>query len=227
MCGRFTLALPPELIAEVIGGIEQAHIQLRYNIAPTQLIAVIRQNTDGRRHLEYLRWGLIPPWAKDASIGNHMINARSETVHEKPAFRHAFRSRRCLIPASGFYEWRTDGGKKQPLYIQMKDRGPMIFAGLWESWRSSNNEIAESCTIITTSSNSLIQPLHDRMPVILDRNAWDTWLSPAAIREQLTPLFQPFPSDLLDMYPVGTGVNSPRNDSPDLIEPLLQSQAEQ
>lgn len=222
MCGRFTLALPPELIAEVIGGIEQTHIQPRYNIAPTQQVAVIRQDPSGRRHLAYLRWGLIPPWAKDASVGNHMINARAETVHEKPSFRHAFRSRRCLIPASGFYEWKAEGKNKQPLYIHMNDRGLMIFAGLWESWRSPDNEIVESCTILTTSSNSLIQPLHDRMPVILHRSDWDTWLSPAATRDQLAPFFQPFPTDLLAMYPVGTGVNSPRNDSPELIEPLQQ-----
>ncbi len=220
MCGRFTLTLPPELLAEIIGEIEHARIQPRYNIAPTQQVAVIRQDNDGRRHLAYLHWGLIPPWAKDATVGNHMINARAETVHEKPSFRHAFRSRRCLIPASGFYEWRAEGGKKQPLYIHMIDNGPMIFAGLWESWRSPEDAVIESCTIITTSSNSLIQPLHDRMPVILDKPGWKTWLTPDATREQLTPLFHPFSSDLLTMYPVGTGVNSPRNDSPELIEPL-------
>lgn len=224
MCGRFTLALPPELIAEVIGGIEQNHLQPRYNIAPTQLVAVIRQDTRGRRYLGYLRWGLIPSWAKDASSGSRMINARAETVHEKPAFRHAFRSRRCIIPASGFYEWQTEAGKKQPLYIRMKDDGPMIFAGLWESWRSPEGEIVESCTILTTTSNSLIRPIHDRMPVILDRSAWDIWLSPDAAREQLTTHLQPFPPDLLAMYPVGTGVNSPRNDSWELIEPLQQRQ---
>lgn len=220
MCGRFTLAISPELLAEVIGEIEAERIQPRYNIAPTQQVAVIRLDAGGKRHLAYLRWGLIPPWAKDAAVGNHMINARSETVAEKPAFRHAFRSRRCLVPASGFFEWKEEGGRKQPLYVHMKDGGPMIFAGLWESWKSPEGETVESCTILTTSSNGLIRPLHDRMPVILGRNDWDIWLSCEATREQLTPLFQPYPSELLAMYPVGTGVNSPRNDSPELIEPL-------
>lgn len=220
MCGRFTLVIPPELLAEIIGAIEAARVQPRYNIAPTQQAAVVRQDAGGQRHLDYLRWGLIPPWAKDASVGNHMINARSETVAEKPAFRHAFRSRRCLVPASGFYEWKAEGGRKQPLYVHMKDGSPMIFAALWESWKSPEGAILESFTILTTASNSLIQPLHDRMPVILSRHDWDLWLSREATREQLTQLFQPFPSDLLDMYPVGTAVNSPLNDSPELIEPI-------
>lgn len=220
MCGRFTLTLSPELLAEIIGNIELPRIEPRYNIAPTQQVAVIRQAPGGTRRLDYLRWGLIPPWAKEISVGSHMINARCETVHEKPAFRHAFRSRRCLVPASGFYEWRTEGGRKQPLYIHMKDGGPMIFAGLWESWLSPEAEIVESCTILTTSSNSIVQPLHDRMPVILGRGDCNIWLSPAATRDQLTKLFQPFPPALLAMYPVGSGVNGPRNDSPELIEPL-------
>lgn len=221
MCGRFTLALPVEMLAEVIGEIEQGRILPRYNIAPTQQVAVVRQDAGGQRHLSYLRWGLIPPWAKDASVGSPMINARAETVHEKPAFRHAFRSRRCLIPASGFFEWEKKEGRKQPLYIRMKDGGPMIFAGFWESWKSPDGGIVESCTILTTSANSLIRPIHDRMPVILGRSDWDTWLSRDATREQLTMLFQPYPSDLLHLYPVGTGVNNPRNDSPDLIDPLM------
>lgn len=208
------------MLAEVIGEIEQGHIQPRYNIAPTQQVAVVRQDAGGQRHLSYLRWGLIPPWAKDASVGSHMINARAETVHEKPAFCHAFRSRRCLVPASGFFEWEKKEGRKQPLYIRMKDGGPMIFAGLWESWKSPEGEIIEMCTILTTNANSLIKPIHDRMPVILGRSDWDTWLSRDATREQLAMLFQPYPWDLLHLYPVGTGVNNPRNDSPELIEPL-------
>lgn len=223
MCGRFTLALPPELLAEIIGEIEQPHIQPRYNIAPTQQVAVIRQEAGGRRHLDYLRWGLIPSWAKESS--SHMINARSETVHEKPAFRQAFRSRRCLIPASGFFEWLQEGARKQPLYIHMRDDSPMIFAGLWETWKSPASEIVESCTILTTSSNSLIRPFHDRMPVILGRSDWDTWLSREATQEQLTPLFQAYPSDLLDCYPVSDLVNSPRNDTPECLNPALKGSA--
>lgn len=222
MCGRFTLAISPELLAEVIGEIEAERIQPRYNIAPTQQVAVIRQDPGGRRRLDYLRWGLIPPWAKDSSIGNRMINARAETVHEKPAFRHAFHSRRCLIPASGFYEWILEGVKKLPLYIHMKDGGPMIFAGLWESWKPPTGEVIESCTILTTTSNSLIQPFHDRMPVILGRKDWDTWLSREAMRDQLTPLFQSYPSNLLDWYPVSDLVNNPRNDTPECLIPVTR-----
>ncbi|MBT0895433.1 SOS response-associated peptidase [Geobacter hydrogenophilus] len=158
------------MLAEVIGEIEQGRIQPRYNIAPTQQVAVVRQDAGGQRHLSYLRWGLIPPWAKDVSVGNPMINAWVETVHEKPAFLHAFRSRRCHVFASGFFEWENKKGRRQPLYICMKDGGPMIFAGLWESWKSPEAEIIETCTILTTNANSLIRPIHDRMPVILGRS---------------------------------------------------------
>ncbi len=171
MCGRFTLQIPPEQLAEIFGLHEIPVFPPRYNIAPSQKVAVIRQNGDGQNRLDFLRWGLIPSWAEDMSIGYRMINGRSETVHEKHSFRHSIRFRRCIIPATGFYEWVADGKAKKPLYMRMKDGSPMMFAGLWESWKSPEKDVVETCTILTTSSNKLIAPLHDRMPVLCeDRN---------------------------------------------------------
>ena len=167
MCGRFTLQIPPELLAEIFGLAEIPVYPPRYNIAPTQQVAVIRQGEDGKNRFATMKWGLIPSWAKDPSIGNRMINARSETVAEKPAFRHAVRHCRCVIPASGFFEWRAEGGRKLPLYVRLKGDAPMCFAGLWEHWKSPDDGIVESCTILTTAANALIETLHDRIPVIL------------------------------------------------------------
>jgi putative SOS response-associated peptidase YedK len=220
MCGRFTLQIPPELLAEIFGLSDIPVYPHRYNIAPTQQVAVVRNDTDHHNRLDFLRWGLIPSWAKDPSIGSKLINARSETVHEKPAFRHSIKYRRCLIPASGFYEWRKEGNRKLPLYVRLKDNRPMVFAGLWESWKSPEGGIIESCTILTTSSNKLIESLHDRMPVILHSQEFNVWLDREATNpENLMKLYQPYPADLMEMYPVSLLVNSPRNDTPDLIKP--------
>jgi len=219
MCGRFDLHLPKELLEEIFGISITRDIRPRYNIAPTQEIAVIRTNPDRIRQLDLLRWGLIPPWAKDPAIGSRMINARSETVHEKPAFRTAFKHRRCVIPANGFYEWQEVGGKKKPLYVKMKDDNPMIFAGLWDHWKPEEGEVIESCSILTTSTNALIKPLHDRMPVILDINDLDLWLDPHITEsEQLKSLFKPYTPEKMEMYPVSDIVNSPKNDSASCIE---------
>ena len=219
MCGRFDLHLPKELLEEIFGISITRDIRPRYNIAPTQEIAVIRTNPDRIRQLDLLRWGLIPPWAKDPAIGSRMINARSETVHEKPAFRTAFKHRRCVIPANGFYEWQEVGGKKKPLYVKMKDDNPMIFAGLWDHWKPEEGEVIESCSILTTSTNALIKPLHDRMPVILDINDLDLWLDPHITEsEQLKSLFKPYTPEKMEMYPVSDIVNSPKNDSAKCIE---------
>jgi putative SOS response-associated peptidase YedK len=168
MCGRFTLHILPEELAEIFGLLEIPVLPAKYNIAPTQQVAVVRQNGDGRNRLDMLHWGLIPSWAKDKSIGSKMINARSETVHEKPAFRHAIKFCRCIVIASGFFEWKQEGNRKAPLYICLKNGSPMCFAGLWEHWKSPEGENIESCTILTTSSNRLIAPLHDRMPVLCE-----------------------------------------------------------
>jgi putative SOS response-associated peptidase YedK len=221
MCGRFTLHLPPELLAEIFGLLEIPVYPARYNIAPSQKVAVIRNTGDGRNRLDFFRWGLIPPWAKDPGIGNKMINARAETVHEKPAFRHAVRHRRCLVPASGFFEWRHEDKGKIPLYVRMKDGSPMVFAAIWESWKSPGGETVESCAVLTTSSNELIEPLHDRMPVILHPGEFRLWLDPEiSDPAKLGHLYLPFSPALMEMYPVSPLVNSPRNDSPDLIKPI-------
>ena len=219
MCGRFDLHLPRELIEEIFGISIPRNIMPRYNIAPTQEIAVVRMSPDRTRQLDFLKWGLIPSWAKDPSIGSRMINARSETVHEKPAFRNSFKNRRCIIPANGFYEWKETAGRKKPLYVKMKDNSPMLFAGLWDHWKPAEGEVIESCSILTTSSNDLVEPLHDRMPVILRIEDVELWLDhQITVPDPLVPLFKPFPSEKMDMYPVSDIVNSPRNDSPECIE---------
>jgi putative SOS response-associated peptidase YedK len=217
MCGRFTLQIPPEMLAEIFGLLEIPVYPARYNIAPTQQIPVIRQN--GQYHLEFLRWGLVPSWAKDPSIGNKMINARSETVHEKPAFRNAIKYKRCLIPSSGFYEWVQDGDAKRPLYIHLKDEPLMVFAGIWDKWISPEGGIIESCSILTTHSNKLIETIHDRQPVILQPEEFNLWLDRDIVNpEVLAHLFHPYPADRMEMYPVSTQVNSTRNEGPDLIK---------
>lgn len=161
MCGCYI----PELLAEIFGVTVLGDFSPRYNIAPTQQVLTIRGTEAGNR-AAFMRWGLIPSWAKDPSIGSRMINARCESVHEKPAFRTAIRYRRCIVPAGGFFEWQEEGGKKQPLYVRMKDGAIMGFAGIWDHWKNPEGETLETCSILTTTSNRLIQPLHDRMPVL-------------------------------------------------------------
>lgn len=220
MCGRFTFDIPPELLVEIFGLAVTPVTTPRYNIAPTQMVPVIRQYADGQNHLDSLRWGLIPSWAQDKSIGSKMINARSETVTEKPAFKRAVRYRRCVVPSSGFYEWLTAGKAKQPWYIRLKDGSPMVFAGLWETWKSPEGEL-ETFTILTTVANGLVAPLHDRMPVILSPDEYSTWLdrnttNPAG----LVHLFQPYPADLMEVHPVSPLVNKVGNDGSDLVVPV-------
>ena len=224
MCGRFTLQISPELLAEIFGLAKIPVCPARFNIAPTQQVPVIRQTADGTNHLDFLHWGLIPSWAKDKLIGNHMINARCETVAEKPAFRHAIRHRRCLIPSSGFFEWRHEGKKAFPLYIRLKNGSPMVFAGIWDHWKSPEGEKIESCSILTTTSNKLIEPLHERMPVILHPQEYDLWLDrDMTDPENLKPFYQPYPADLMEMWPVSPLMNSARNDSPDFIKPVFSA----
>lgn len=202
----------------------------RYNIAPTQPAPVVRANVaNGRRVLDWLRWGLVPSWAKDLAVGNQLVNARSETLASKPAFRHAFRQRRCLVVADGFYEWQRQGKRKQPFYITAADGAPLAFAGLWERWTpavapasgAGAPDTVESCTIVTTAASECMSALHDRMPVILPRAAWPAWLNPglddpAALQELLNRCI----GDGLISHPVDTLVNSPANDSQRCIEPL-------
>jgi putative SOS response-associated peptidase YedK len=218
MCGRYTLASPTERLAEEFG-VDASSIELspNYNVAPTQGVAAVLEE-GGQRRLEVLRWGLIPPWADDPGIGSRMINARSETAPGKPSFRRAFRERRCLIPADGFYEWQRTNGAKQPYYIHMEDGRPFAFAGLWESWSKGEGEI-RTCTILTTGANALVGEVHDRMPVILAHDAYDVWLDPASERDELTGLLAPYPEDEMEAYPVSRFVNSPSNNDPRCIEP--------
>lgn len=218
MCGRFTLRSAPKLVAELFELPELPLFEARYNIAPTQMVGAVRMN--GERHFVSLRWGLIPAWAKDPSFGAKTINARAETVTEKPAFRTAFQRRRCLVVADGFYEWQRIGRAKQPMYIVMKDDRPFALAGLWERWRGES-EVIESCTILTTRANALLGKIHDRMPVILAREDYNLWLDPECDPARaLVPLLQPYPDDEMKMYPVSSKVNNARHESADCMEPI-------
>jgi putative SOS response-associated peptidase YedK len=216
MCGRFTLHTPAATLADIFQVPHAIQLPLRYNIAPTQQVAVIRSENE-QRSLSTLRWGLIPSWAKEAAIGSRMINARGETVAEKPSFRSAFKRQRCLIVTNGYYEWKKVGSKKQPYYIRMRDEQPFAMAGLWEQWRGPKNEPLDepmqTCTIITTSSNSMCDEIHDRMPVILDANHFDLWLDPEMQeRTTLENLLQTYDSDEMMADKVSTHVNSVKND---------------
>ena len=220
MCGRYTLSTPAGRLAEEFQ-LDDVSVDLApsYNVAPTQEVAAVLEE-EGKRRLEMLRWGLIPSWADDPEIGARMINARSETAAEKPSFRSAFRRRRCLIAADGFYEWKRENGGKQPYYFHMQEGRPFAFAGLWESWRGGREEI-RSCTILTTEANDLVSEIHHRMPVILAPEDHGLWLDPD-VREAdpLLPLLTPYPDDVMEAYPVSRFVNRPANDDPRCVEPL-------
>jgi len=220
MCGRFTLTANFEQLVTSFRLLKEPQLPLRYNIAPTQDVAVIRQ-VETHREFSWMHWGLIPSWAKDPKIGARMINARAETVAEKPSFRAAFKRRRCLIPATGFYEWKKlDEKHKQPYHIGMKHGDLFAFAGLWEHWNSDGAEI-ESCTIITTEANELIKDIHDRMPVILPEEEYDRWLDPKnQDKDELTAILKPSASDEMKAYTVDRIVNNPRNEIPACIEPV-------
>jgi putative SOS response-associated peptidase YedK len=219
MCGRFTLTVDPADLQDLFGLSEPAPAALkpRYNIAPTQPVAVI-PNQEPRK-LELFQWGLIPAWAKDPKIGNSLINARAETVAEKPAFRAAFKRRRCLILADGFFEWKKEGKAKTPMHIQMKGGQPFAFAGLWEVWSTPDGSTVPTCTILTTTANELVQSIHDRMPVILPPEAFGIWLTPGelAASEGLA-LLKPFAADAMTARAVSTLVNNPRREGPELLK---------
>jgi putative SOS response-associated peptidase YedK len=237
MCGRYALMSDPELLVELFALASLPRLKPRYNIAPTQQAPIIRAapgRGDGgdecRRRLDFLHWGLIPSWAKDPTIGARMINARSETAGEKPAFRSALRRRRCLIPADAFYEWQKRAGGKQPYCIRMRDGRPFAFAGLWERWRPPEGEgeeiePIESFTILTTTANALMKSIHDRMPVIIPREAYELWLDeevedPA----ELAKLLAPISGGLLEAFAISRRINSPRNDDPACLEPAEEAE---
>ena len=223
MCGRYSLTSPTEAVRRMFDFPEQPNLAVRVNIAPSQDVAAVRLGADGAsaRHFAWLRWGLIPSWAKEPGIGNRMINARAETIAEKPAFRAAFRRRRCLIPADGFYEWKTERGRKQPYRIALEGGAPFAFAGLWERWEGSGEGGAvESCTIVTTEANARLKAIHHRMPVILAPGAYEAWLDPATPGAEAQALLRPAPSEWFTAYRVSPKINSPANDDPALIAPL-------
>jgi putative SOS response-associated peptidase YedK len=222
MCGRFTMTIDPTHLQEAFPWATiPSELNPRFNIAPSQPIAVIPNS--GENILSMYTWGLIPSWSKDPTIGNRMINARAETLAEKPSFRNAYRRRRCLILADGFYEWKQESNRnsKTPMYIHMKNRNPFAFAGLWEIWNSPDGSEIRSCTIITTQPNSLLEPIHNRMPVILPPDAYSRWLDPGEKQPaQLNDLLIPFHSSEMEAYPVSKMVNNTQNDSADLIHPI-------
>lgn len=196
----------------------------RYNIAPSQPILAVREDHEGgEREMTFLSWGLVPFWADDPKIGNRMINARSETAHEKPSFRAAFKYRRCIIPADGFYEWKKQSGAKQPMLIHKQDDSPFGFAGLWERWEKDGSAI-ESCTILTTEPNELLRSIHNRMPVILEPADYDEWLDRSVqAPDPLRHLMRPYTGGDLTVTPVSTLVNNPRNEDPACVQPLAES----
>jgi putative SOS response-associated peptidase YedK len=223
MCGRFTLTVSARVLADLFGVEDVPFLRPRYNIAPTQPVLVVRKSAETPPEFGELRWGLIPSWAKDAGIGARMINARAETVSEKPAFRSALRRRRCLIPSDGFYEWRKLAGGKQPYMIRFADGSPFAFAGLWERWHDADGRPVDTCVIVTTNPNDLVAELHDRMPVILPHRHYAEWLgSDTLARERLDELLQPHPSSGMEAYPVSRRVNSPGNDDPECLRRIDQ-----
>lgn len=220
MCGRFTLTVNPADLQEAFENYTFPEtFAPRFNIAPTQPILAIPN--DDQRRADFFIWGLIPMWAKDPSIGNRLINARAETIEEKPSFRGSLKYKRCLILADGFYEWKAAGKTKIPYFIHMNDRKPFAFAGLWDSWNSPDGSQIKSCTIITTEPNDLMTLIHNRMPAILHPRDYAKWLDPSAqTPESLKPLIKPYPAEMMNAYPVSTMVNKPENDIPDLVVPV-------
>jgi len=220
MCGRYSLTTPAEALENLFGVGPLDNFLPRYNIAPSQTAPVVRVDEGGERHWAPLRWGLIPSWAKDPSIGNRMINARAETAAEKPSFRAALRRRRCLVPADGFYEWKKVGGQSQPTRIELASSGPMAFAGLWEHWRGDGGQTIETFTILTTEANRDLAAIHHRMPVILAPEHYEVWLKiGAGDVDLLRPMMGPYEAERLIARPVSRHVNNPRNDDPGCLEP--------
>jgi putative SOS response-associated peptidase YedK len=221
MCGRYTVAVRGEdLFEELDVGEPPFDIRPRYNVAPTQLAPVVLRSRAGPLALAEFRWGLVPPWARDVTIGNRLINARAETLATKPAFRSAFQRHRCLVAADGWYEWQRHGSRKVPMWIHLRSRRPFAFAGLWERWGPPEDPL-HSFTIVTTAAAPPIRDIHDRMPALLPPAARSTWLDPEADPVALAALLRPYPGDDLEAWAVSTLVNSPRNDLEACIEPLV------
>jgi len=225
MCGRYTVTSAPAALRALFGYAEQPNFPPRYNVAPTQPIAIIRL-ADGKRQFALVRWGLLPSWVKDPKTFTLLINARGESVVDKPAFRAAMKRRRCLIPADGFYEWQATGGRKRPFYVHAKSGAPLAFAGLWETWTGPNGEELDTAAIVTTRANKALEPIHDRMPVIVAPEAFELWLNSDKVdAETAAALIAPAPEDLLEAYEISPAVNRTANDNAKLIEPADTSAA--
>ena len=215
MCGRFALKAPPSVLIRRFHLDECAEVQPRYNLAPGSDIAAIRRSPDGRRVLDLMRWGLVPHWAKDPDIGTRLINARGESLAGKPAFRDAFRRRRCLVPADGFYEWKAEGRIRQPYYFSLPSGETMALAGLWESWQAPDGSPLRSVCLVTTAANHVMAPVHDRMPVVVAPQHWEEWL--AAPADPVARLIVPCGDEELQVWPVSRRINSAREDDAALI----------
>jgi putative SOS response-associated peptidase YedK len=216
MCGRFVLKATPAELVTRFGLDESVDLKPRYNIPPGTEIAAIRLSPEGKRVLHQLNWGLVPHWAKDSGIGSKLNNARGKSVAEKPSFREAFKRRRCLIPADGFYEWKAEGKLKQPYYISLPE--PFVMAGLWESWKAPDGSLLRTCCVITTGPNAVMEPIHDRMPVIIAPEDWGRWLS--APVDQVAELVRPYPEDGMLAWPVSRRVSKTVDDDAGLIETI-------
>jgi putative SOS response-associated peptidase YedK len=217
------MTLPPEAMRRLYGYVETPNFPARYNIAPTQPIAIVYADLDGVRHFHLVRWGLIPSWSKDGTTASLLFNARADTAAEKPSFRGAMRHRRCLVPADGFYEWRRSGKDRQAFLIRRRDGGPFAFAGLWENWMGADGSEIDTGAILTTTPNRLMARIHDRMPVILPPERWTEWLDVANRRPaDVASFLEPAPDALLEAVPVSERVNTVGNDDPGLVEPLAE-----
>jgi putative SOS response-associated peptidase YedK len=219
VCGRYAFFSPAEAVRRTFALDDVPELEPRYNVAPTQPVPAVRAAEEGARAFSMLHWGLVPRWAKERAIGNRMINARSETLAEKPSFRDAFRKRRCLVLADGWYEWQVAADGKQPWFIRMKDARTFAFAGLWERWKDpADGSTLESCAIVTTDASASIRKIHERMPVVLAEADWDRWLDTAfSDTGTLSGLLRPFDPDALEAWPVSRQVNAPKNQGPELI----------
>lgn len=217
MCGRFCQKLPPKKVMEIFNLEEEPNLEERYNVAPGQRVAAVRRdNISDNINLDFLKWGLVPSWSKDPKIGNKMINARAETISEKPSYREAFKKRRCIIPTNGYYEWKKSSSGNQPYFIKRKDDEIFAMAGLWEVWKNPNGEILETCTIITTEANEKLSEIHHRMPVIVSVDNYKLWLEDKVLNEDW---LNQFDFNLLTLYKIGPYVNSPTNEGPECIRP--------
>jgi putative SOS response-associated peptidase YedK len=226
MCGRYTLTASPEVLRALFAYAEQPNFPQRFNIAPTQPIAIVRL-VEGKRQFALVRWGLLPSWVKDPKTFTLLINARGESVTDKPAFRAAMKRRRCLIPADGFYEWQKAGERKRPFYVHAKSGTPLAFAGLWETWIGPNGEELDTAAIVTTRAIRMLAPIHERMPVILAPEAFDLWLNSNEVdATTAAALITPASDNLLEAYEISTAVNRTANDNAKLLIPVVPGQVQ-